>query len=137
MNTITITGNLVADPQLRYTNDGRPVANFAVAVNRRARDQASGNWTDQLDGYFECSTWDNQANAIASLKKGDRIIVTGRQVARKWQDNDGNTRTSWSIDVNEAGPSFRFGLKNERNSAVAALSGQPDPFTPTSGQEAF
>lgn len=121
MNLITITGNLTNDPQIRYTNDGRPVVNFAVAVNRRVR-SANGDWEDELEGYFDCSAWDTQATQIASLAKGQRVIVTGRMVQRKYIDREGNDRVAWGIDVREAGPSLKFAPR-----APQGMPTGPDP----------
>lgn len=109
MNTLTITGNLGQDPQVHYTNEGRPKTTLNVAVNRRAKNPQTGVWEDQLDGWFTCIAWDVQAAALAHLKTGDRVIVTGRIVKRNWEDQNGNPRQTSELQITEAGPSFKFG----------------------------
>ncbi len=107
-NTVTLVGNITDDPELRFTPSGRPVANFTVAVNRRYKDN-DGTWQDKLDGFFRCNVWADQAeNAAESLQKGTRVLVTGRLQQRQWEDNDGNKRSAFEIQVDEVGPSLRW-----------------------------
>ena len=75
-NTVTLTGNLTKDPELRYTTGGRGVASFGLAVNRRY--QVNGEWQEQVS-FFNVVAWaDLGENAAASLHKGNRVMVTGR-----------------------------------------------------------
>ena len=107
-NTVTLVGNITDDPELRFTPSGRPVANFTVAVNRRWKNN-DGQWEDKLDGFFRCNVWADQAeNAAESLQKGTRVLVTGRLQQRSWEDNDGNKRSAFEIQVDEVGPSLRW-----------------------------
>ena len=107
-NTVTLVGNITDDPELRFTPSGRPVANFTVAVNRRYKNN-DGQWDDKLDGFFRCNVWADQAeNAAESLQKGTRVLVTGRLQQRQWEDNDGNKRSAFEIQVDEVGPSLRW-----------------------------
>ena len=107
-NTVTIVGNITDDPELRFTPSGRPVANFTVAVNKRWKNN-DGQWEDKLDGFFRCNVWADQAeNAAESLQKGTRVLVTGRLQQRQWEDNDGNKRSAFEIQVDEVGPSLRW-----------------------------
>lgn len=107
-NTVTLVGNITDDPELRFTPSGRPVANFTVAVNRRYKNN-DGQWEDKLDGFFRCNVWADQAeNAAESLQKGTRVLVTGRLQQRQWEDNDGNKRSAFEIQVDEVGPSLRW-----------------------------
>ena len=77
--TLTITGNLTADPELRFTDSGIGVAAFTVAASRRIYDQASGQWKDGDTLFLRCSAWRNLAeHAAETLEKGMRVIVTGR-----------------------------------------------------------
>lgn len=106
MNTITITGNLTKDPEIRYTNSGKPVVNTAIASNRRAK--VNNNWQDELNGYFNLTIWDDLgANTAASLKKGDRVTVIGEMRQRQYE-KDGQTFTNWDVHVREIAPSLRF-----------------------------
>lgn len=108
-NQITVIGNLTKDPQIRYTNDGTPVTNVSVAVNRRTFNKMTNDWEDQLDGYFNGSIWrDHAANVAASLKKGDRVIMIGRLIQREYQDRDGNPRMSMDVMIDEIAPSLRW-----------------------------
>ena len=105
-STITIAGNLTRDPELRFTQGGRAVANFAVAVGRRY--QVNGEWREDTS-YFDVIAWGSLGeNAAASLNKGNRVIVTGRLEQRRYEDRDGNKRTAVEIVAEEMGPSMRW-----------------------------
>jgi single-strand DNA-binding protein len=107
-NTVTLVGNITDDPELRFTPSGRPVANLTDAVNRRYKNN-DGQWEDKLDGFFRCNVWADQAeNAAESLQKGTRVVVTGRLQQRSWEDNDGNKRSAFEVQVDEVGPSLRW-----------------------------
>jgi single-strand DNA-binding protein len=125
-NTVTLVGNVTDDPELRFTPSGAAVANFTVAVNRRYKNQA-GDWEDKLDGFFKCSCWRDMAENVAeSLKKGTRIVVTGRLQQRSWDDQEGNKRSAVEIQVDEVGPSLRWAtasvVKSQRSGGAAAPS---------------
>ncbi len=107
-NVITLVGNITDDPELRFTPSGAAVANFTVAVNRRQQSQA-GNWEDKLDGFFKCNCWRDMAENVAeSLTKGSRVMVVGRLQQRSWDDQEGNKRSAFEIQVDEGGPSLRW-----------------------------
>lgn len=103
---VTVVGNLTADPELRFTNSGTPVANFRVAsVSSVYRD---GQWVDGDGVYINCSAWKQVGeNMVESLAKGTRVIVTGRLKQRSWE-KDGVKRTEIYIEVDEVGPSLKF-----------------------------
>lgn len=106
---ITVIGNLTADPELRFTPNGVPVANFTVASTPRTFDRQTNEWRDGEAMFLNCSVWRQFAENVAeSLSKGMRVIVNGNLKARSYEDRDGNRRTSYEIDVNEVGPSLRF-----------------------------
>ncbi|MCO6658928.1 single-stranded DNA-binding protein [Cutibacterium avidum] len=106
---ITVIGNLTADPELRFTPNGVPVANFTVASTPRTFDRQTNEWRDGEAMFLNCSVWRQFAENVAeSLSKGMRVIVNGNLKARSYTDRDGNRRTSYEIDVNEVGPSLRF-----------------------------
>jgi single-strand DNA-binding protein len=125
-NTVTLVGNITDDPELRFTPSGAAVANFTVAVNRRYKNQ-DGQWEDKLDGFFRCSCWRDMAENVAeSLKKGSRVVVVGRLQQRSWDDQDGNKRSAFEIQVDEVGPSLRWAsaavTKSQRSGAAPAAS---------------
>ena len=104
---ITVTGNLVADPELRFTPSGAPVANFRVASTPRRFDAQSQQWVDGEAMFLTCNVWRNAAENVAeSLQKGMRIIVNGRLKQRSFQTREGENRTVFEIDVDEVGPSL-------------------------------
>ena len=126
-NTVTLVGNITDDPELRFTPSGRPVANFTVAVNRRWKNN-DGQWEDKLDGFFRCNVWADQAeNAAESLQKGTRVLVTGRLQQRSWEDNDGNKRSAFEIQVDEVGPSLKWSTaqvqKSQRSGGAGSQGG--------------
>ena len=106
---ITVVGNAVADPELRFTPNGAAVANFTVASTPRTFDRQANQWVDGEALFVPCSVWKEAAENVAeSLTKGMRVIVQGRLKARSYEDRDGNKRTSWELDVDEVGPALRF-----------------------------
>ncbi|EEH64283.1 single-strand binding family protein [Gleimia coleocanis DSM 15436] len=106
---VTIVGNLTADPELRYTPSGSPVANFTVASTPRTFDRASGQWKDGDALFMRCSVWREFAENVAdSLSKGMRVVVQGRLIQRSYEGRDGSQRTSVELQVDEIGPSLRY-----------------------------
>ena len=106
--TVTITGNLVAAPELRYTAAGVPVASFRIASTPRYLDKASGEWKDSDSLFLSCSAWRGMAENVAeSLDRGMRVIVQGRLRQRSYDDRDGAKRTIYEIEADEVGPSLK------------------------------
>lgn len=106
--TITIVGNLVDDPELRFTASGVAVANFRVASTPRAFDRQTNEWKDGESLFLSCSVWRQYAENVAeSLTKGTRVIVTGRLKQRSYETNSGEKRTVFEIDVEDVGPALR------------------------------
>lgn len=106
---ITVVGNLTADPELRYTQNGLAVANFTIASTPRTLDRASNEWKDGEALFLRASVWREFAEHVAgSLTKGSRVIASGRLKQRSYQDRDGNNRTSIELEVDEIGPSLRY-----------------------------
>ena len=106
---ITVVGNLTADPELRFTNSGIPVASFTVESTPRTFDRQSGEWKDGEALFLRCSIWRDAAENVAeSLTKGTRVIVQGRLQQRSYTDREGNNRTSIELQVDEIGPSLRY-----------------------------
>ena len=106
---ITVVGNLTADPELRYTQGGLPVANFTIASTPRNFDRQSNEWKDGDTLFMRCSVWREAAENVAeSLTKGTRVIVTGRLVQRSYETREGEKRTVVELQVDEVAPSLRY-----------------------------
>jgi single-strand DNA-binding protein len=106
---ITVVGNLTADPELRYTQNGLPVANFTIASTPRTFDRQANEWKDGEALFLRASVWREFAEHVAgSLTKGARVIATGRLKQRSYQDREGNNRTAIELEVDEIGPSLRY-----------------------------
>ena len=106
---ITVVGNLTADPELRYTQNGLPVANFTIASTPRNFDRQTNEWKDGEALFLRASVWREFAEHVAgSLTKGMRVIAQGRLRQRSYQDRDGNNRTAIELEVDEIGPSLRY-----------------------------
>lgn len=105
---ITLVGNLVDDPELRFTPSGAAVANFRVASTPRTYDRQAGEWRDGETLFLTCAAWRQAAENVAeSLQRGMRVIVQGRLKARSFETREGEKRTVYEIDVDEVGPSLR------------------------------
>lgn len=106
---ITVIGNLVADPELRYTPSGAAVANFRVASTPRKFNRQSNQWEDGEAMYLTCNVWRQAAENVAeSLTKGMRVIVQGRLRQRSYETREGERRSVFEIEVDEVGPSLTF-----------------------------
>jgi single-strand DNA-binding protein len=105
---ITIAGNLVDDPELRFTPSGQPVARFRVASTPRFRDNSTGEWKDGDSLFLTCNVWRQAAeNAAESLTRGTRVIVSGRLRQRSYETKEGEKRTVYEVEVDDVGPSLR------------------------------
>jgi single-strand DNA-binding protein len=146
-NNVTIVGNITRDPELRFTPSGQANARIGVAVNRKWQDRNSGEW-QEATSFFDVICWRELAeNVSESLKKGTRVIVTGRLEQRSWEQ-EGNKRSVVEIIADEIAPSLRWATakveKTERRSggdqggggggsgfgrpAPAAAEQQPPPY---------
>lgn len=106
---ITVVGNVVADPELRFTPSGAAVANFRVASTPRVFNRDSGQYEDGEALFLTCNVWRQAAENVAeSLTKGMRVIVNGRLKQRSYQTKEGENRTVFEIEVDEVGPSLKF-----------------------------
>ncbi|MFE0877438.1 single-stranded DNA-binding protein [Streptomyces smyrnaeus] len=105
---ITVVGNLVDDPELRFTPSGAAVAKFRVASTPRTFDRQTNEWKDGESLFLTCSVWRQAAENVAeSLTKGTRVIVQGRLKQRSYEDREGIKRTVYELDVDEVGASLR------------------------------
>jgi single-strand DNA-binding protein len=111
---VTITGNLTADPELKFTPNGAAVANFRIAVTSRVRD--GEGWKDGDTSFFRVNAWRQLAQHVTdSLSKGDRAVVIGRLKSRSWETPEGEQRSVVEIDADEVAPSLRWAVaKPER-----------------------
>ncbi len=118
-NTVTLVGNITRDPELRFTPSGQANCRMGLAVNRRWQDKASGEWKENTS-FFDVISWGQMAENVGnSLKKGARVLVTGRLEQRSWEDKDsGQKRYAVEIIADEIGPSLRWATaevaKNDR-----------------------
>src|SRR4051812_48597833 len=107
--TITVVGNLTADPELRFTQSGAAVANFTVASTPRTFDRQSQEWKDGEALFLRCNVWRQAAENVAeSLTRGSRVLVTGRLKQRSFETKEGEKRTVIELEVDEIGPSLGY-----------------------------
>ena len=105
---ITIAGNLVDDPELRFTPAGQPVARFRVASTPRFLDKGTNEWKDGDSLFLTCNVWRQAAENVAeSLQRGMRVIVSGRLRQRSYETKEGEKRTVYEVEVDDVGPSLR------------------------------
>lgn len=104
---VTLVGNLVDDPELRFTPSGAAVAKFRMASTPRTFDKQSNEWKDGETLFLTCNVWRDPAEHVAeSLQRGMRVIVQGRLRQRSYE-KDGEKRTVYEVEVDEVGPSLR------------------------------
>lgn len=110
---ITIVGNLVADPELRFTPSGAAVANFRIASTPRTFNRETNQWEDGEALFLTCNVWRQAAENVAeSLTKGMRVIVNGRLRQRSYQTREGENRTVFEVEADEVGPSLKYATAN-------------------------
>jgi single-strand DNA-binding protein len=121
---ITVIGNLVDDPELRYTPSGAAVAKFRIASTPRTFDKESNQWKDGEALFLTCSVWRQYAENVAeSLSRGTRVIVQGRLKQRSYETREGEKRTVYELDVEEVGPALRFSTAKVNRSGSAGGGG--------------
>jgi single-strand DNA-binding protein len=131
---ITIVGNLVDDPELRYTPAGAAVAKFRIASTPRVFDRQSNEWKDGDGLFLTCSVWRQAAENVAeTLTRGMRVVVQGQLKQRSYEDRDQVKRTVYELDVHEVGVSLaRASAKVTKNPAGG---GQATPGAPPAQQQ--
>ena len=140
---ITIIGNVVNDPELRYTPSGQAVATFRVASTPRYLDKTTNQWVDGDSLFLSCNVWRQAAENVAeSLQRGMRVIVSGRLKQRTYETKDGEKRTVYEIEVDEVGPSLRNASakvsRTARSSAnAAAAKPGDDPWVADQADSGF
>jgi single-strand DNA-binding protein len=107
--TITMVGNLTDDPELRFLPNGTAMVKFTVASTPRLLDRESGQWKDGDPLFLTCTGWRDLAEHIAeSLAKGTRVLVQGRLRLSRWENEQGEKRSAYGLEVDEIGPSLKF-----------------------------
>jgi len=131
--TLTIVGNLTADPELRFTGGGAAVANFTVASTPRTFDRQSGEWRDGDALFLRCTTWRELGEHVGeSLTRCARVVVQGRLRQRSFETREGDKRTVIELDVDDVGPSLRYATATVVKAARegAGLRAVPDDEPP-------
>lgn len=122
---ITVVGNLTADPELRYTQGGLPVANFTIASTPRNFDRQANEWKDGEALFLRASVWREFAEHVASsLSKGSRVIAQGRLKQRSYETKEGEKRTSIELEIEEIGPSLRYATAQLTRTSSGGAGGQ-------------
>jgi single-strand DNA-binding protein len=121
---ITVVGNLVDDPELRFTPSGAAVANFRIASTPRTFDKQTNEWKDGDALFLSCSVWRQAAENVAeSLQKGMRVVVQGRLKSRQYETREGEKRTVFEIEVEEVGPSLKYATAKVTRAARSSGGG--------------
>src|SRR5260370_30584623 len=133
---ITIAGNLVDDPELRFTPAGQPVARFRIASVPRYLDKSTNEWKDGEGLFLTVNVWRQQAENVAeSLQRGTRVVVTGRLKQRSYETKEGEKRTVLAVEADDVAASLKFAsatvTKISRSRADSGASGK----APTRGRE--
>lgn len=136
-----ISGNLTADPELRFTGSGTAVSNFVVASTPRIYDRQNSEWRDGETTFLKCTAWRELAENVAeSLVKGSRVTVSGKFITKKFTTKEGEQRTAHEIDATDVGASLRNATakltKNTKNTAGQPQGGsQPQGSNQGGGQQ--
>ncbi len=128
---ITVVGNLVDDPELRFTPSGAAVANFRIASTPRTFDRQSNEWKDGEALFLSCAVWRQAAENVAeSLQKGMRVVVQGRLKQRSYETREGEKRTVFELEVDEVAPSLKYATakvtRASRSGGGGGYGGGPD-----------
>ena len=142
--TITVIGNLTADPELRYTQTGLAVANFTIASTPSSFDKKTNQWVDGEALFMRCSVWREFAEQVAgSVTKGSRVIASGKLKQRSYETAQGEKRTAIELEIDDIGPSLKYATaqvnrvektqngatSNNRTQTPAEAQGWADPAT--------
>lgn len=113
---ITINGNLIADPELRFTGSGKAVVSIRVAASERKKD-VNGNWVDGDATFLTVNAWNELAeNITTTLTKGDTITVVGKLKQRSYQAKDGTEKQVFEVEAESVAADLRrvsFGNKHK------------------------
>jgi single-strand DNA-binding protein len=137
---ITLVGNLVDDPELRFTPSGAAVAKFRIASTPRTFDRQTNEWKDGEALFLTCNVWRQPAENVAeSLQRGMRVIVQGRLKQRSYETREGEKRTVFEVEVDEVGPSLRNATAKvtkaqRQGGGQQAAQRNDDPWGSSAGQ---
>jgi single-strand DNA-binding protein len=133
---LTMIGNLVNDPELRFTPSGAAVAKFTVASTPRYLDKNTNEWKDGDSLFLQCQIWRQAAENVAeSLTRGMRVIVSGRLKQRSYETKEGEKRTVFEVEVDEVGPSLRNATAKVTKTSRQAGTGYTAPVAETASAE--
>lgn len=122
---LTLVGNLVEDPNLRFTPNGAAVANFRIASTPRIYDKQANEWRDGDALFLDCAVWRQYAENVAeTLRKGMQVIVQGRLKSRTYETDAGEKRTVFEIDVEDVGPTLRYATATVNRTTSGSSGGQ-------------
>ena len=106
---VTLRGRLTRDPEMRYSNAGKPVVKFAVVTSRRFKNDQTNEWEDRDTTFWDCVAFGQLAENVAeSLEKGTAVIVQGNASQEEWTTKEGEKRRSMKVVADEVAPSLRF-----------------------------
>lgn len=129
--TVSLKGTLTRDPELRFTQSGKPVANFTVVTARRYKDKDTGEWTETDTSFWDCTVFDTLAeNVVESCEKGNRVVVTGVMKQDSYTTKEGEKRSTWRVTADEVAVSLKWrklDLASEARSSGGGTYSEP-PF---------
>ena len=141
MTRITLQGNLVNDPELRFTPSGVALASLTIAVNARHFDRQANEWKDGNSSFHRCTIWRDAAeNVAASLQRGDAVIAVGVLQQREYETKEGEKRQAWEVNLDAIGPDLRRATAKVTKASRAQVGGgsvsaQADPWASQPQQE--
>lgn len=110
--TVTVSGNLTGNPELRKTASGVSVCNFTIASTPRVYDSATSKWKDGSTLFLRCTLWREYAEHFAAgVTKGQAVLATGTLESSTYTDSDGVERLNFVLQVDEVGATFRWAPK--------------------------
>lgn len=127
--TISLVGNLTGDPELRYTQAGKPLAAFSVACNDRYKDQATGEWKDGDTTFINVVAWRNSEAINNTLSKGSKVMIVGTLVQRSYESKTGEKRTAYEVKAQEVAQIITDKSGSDQMRSVAAPANDPWPVT--------
>lgn len=131
--TITLTGRLTADPELRFTPNGVAVASLTIATSDRKKD--GEEWTDVDPSFWRCTAWRQLAEALVDLRKGQAVVAHGKIKQRDYTTREGEKRTAFEIDLEAIGPDLRWAQSGSQPRPAAAPAVDPWAATSTPGAD--
>lgn len=136
-NNVTVVGNIVSDPELRFTAGGTALARLAIAHNRRWRDRSSGEQREETS-FLNIQVWGELAEHVCeSLRRGDLAVVVGRLEQRSWETPQGEKRSTVGIVASEVSPSLRWATCQVQKAQREQLHQQPQTAQQAPVEQAY